>query len=422
MSGAGMLTFVLLLRSLKLEEMGYWIFFQTSFTLLDTFRAGFLQTALIKFYAGAEVNRAKEVLGSIWAIALLITLFWVIITIPALFMIPYIDDESIKIVIKWFAIRFIITLPSSLSAWQLQSDQKFDKLLLLSFITQGSFIVSIVILMLTNSMNIMNLIFADLIVASIVTTMCIVSGWSGIKYLGSQTKACMLEVYNFGKFSIGTSISSNLLRNSDVFMINFFLGSALVPVYNAAQRLMEVIEIPLRSVLVIAIPELSAAFNQKKIKDLLFYLRKYSGMLTLALIPVSLLGIVFADFLILLLGGGKYVGTDAANIFRVFLALSIIYPIDRFTGVSLDIVHQPKRNLIKVVIMLTINVVVNYIGILIFKDLYGIVLSSVIAFLVGALYSYFSLKKFLDFTLMEILQTGVYELKYLYFRFIKRSI
>lgn len=85
MSGAGMLTFVLLLRGMKIEEMGYWIFFQTSFTLLDTFRAGFLQTALIKFYAGAESNRAKEVIGSIWFIAVLITLFWIILTIPSLF-------------------------------------------------------------------------------------------------------------------------------------------------------------------------------------------------------------------------------------------------------------------------------------------------------------------------------------------------
>lgn len=417
-----MLTFVLLLRSMKMEEMGYWIFFQSSFTLLDMCRAGFLQTALIKFYAGTDLSRAKEVLGSIWFIAILITIFWIVLTIPSLFLLPLIKDESIKIVIQWFALKFVLTLPSTLSAWQLQADQKFDKLLQISFITHCSFISLVVGMMLTGTMSITNLLLADMLVSTIITTMCLVRGWTGISYIASRTKECMLEVYNFGKFSIGTSISANLLRNSDVFMINFFLGAAFVPIYNVAQRLMEVIEIPLRSILVIAIPELSAAFNKKRIDEVVFYLRKYSGMLTLGLIPICIVGVSLADVFVALLGGGKYVGTDAANIFRIFLVLSIIYPIDRFTGVSLDIVHQPKRNLIKVIIMLVLNVSLNYLGILIFKDLFGVVLSSVVSFIVGALYSYFSLKKFLPFNLKDILTSGVYELKYLYNRFITRTV
>lgn len=332
---------------------------------------------------------------------------------------PYISDESIKIVIQWFAFKFVLTLPSTLAAWQLQSDQRFDKLLMLSFITHSTFIVFVSALLIFDSMTITHLLWADALVSAIITTMCIINGWSGIKHIVHKTKACMLEVYNFGKFSIGTSISANLLRNSDVFMINFFLGAAMVPVYNVAQRLMEVIEIPLRSVIVIAIPELSAAFNQKKNDEVVFLIKKYSGLLTLGLIPVSIVGILFADIFIAILGGGKYVGTDAANIFRIFLVLSLIYPIDRFTGVSLDVIHQPKRNLVKVIIMLVLNVILNYIGILTFENLYGVVLSSVIAFSIGAIYSYTSLQKFLPFNLKGILQTGVFEMQYLYKRFLK---
>lgn len=417
-----MLTFVLLLRSMKIEEMGYWIFFQTSFTLLDTFRAGFLQTALIKFYAGAEPKRAKEVIGSIWFIAMLITAFWIMLTIPGLFLLPYIDDISIKIVIQWFAVKFILTLPSTLAVWQLQSDQRFEKLLLISFITNVMFISFVIILMLTDNMSISNLLWADALGSTIITAICLFKGWTGITYIAYKTKACMLEVYNFGKFSIGTSISANLLRNSDVFMINFFLGAAMVPVYNVAQRLMEVIEIPLRSVIVIAVPELSTAFNKKKIDEVVFLIKKYSGLLTLGLIPVCVIGLLLADIFIAILGGGKYVGTEAANIFRIFLVLSLIYPIDRFTGVSLDVIHQPKRNLFKVIIMLVLNVSLNYIFIMLLKDLYGVVLSSVIAFSIGAVYSYRSLRKFLPFNLRGIFKTGVLEMQYLYNRFVKRSV
>ena len=415
-SGCAMLIFVLLLRSMKIEHMGYWIFFQTTLSLLDTFRSGFLQMALIKFYSGAARPRAREVLGSIWFLAISITLFWFIVTIPAFLLLPYIDDISIQIVIKWFAIIFFLTLPYSITLWRLQADQKFKQLLTLSMINQLSFLTTIILLMVFDRMSINNLLYANALTCSISSAICLLTGWSGFKYIVKKSRTCMQEIYHFGKFSVGTSISANLLRSSDIFMINFLLGPALIPVYNVAQRLMEVIEIPLRSFLVTGMPALSTAFNQKRNHDVVAIMEKYSGMLTMALIPVAIIGVAFADFAVALLGGGKYLGTDAANIFRILLVLSIIYPIDRFSGVTLDIINQPKRNFYKVILMLILNVIGNYLGILWLGNLYGVVLSSVVSFIVGFLYSYTSLQEFLSFNLKGILNTGVRDLKLLYLK------
>jgi O-antigen/teichoic acid export membrane protein len=415
-SGCAMLIFVLLLRSMKIDHMGYWIFFQTTLSLLDTFRSGFLQMALIKFYSGAEKPRAAEVLGSIWFLAILITLFWFVVTIPAFLLLPYIDDISIQIVIKWFAIIFFLTLPYSITLWRLQADQKFKQLLTLSMINQLSFLTSIILLMIFDRMSIVNLLYANAITCSITSIICLITGWSGFKYVIKRTAKCIKEIYHFGKFSVGTSISTNLLRSSDIFMINFLLGPALIPVYNVAQRLMEIIEIPLRSFLVTGMPDLSAAFNQKRNHDVVAIMEKYAGMLTMALIPVAIMGVAFADFAVALLGGGKYLGTDAANIFRILILLSIIYPIDRFTGVTLDIINQPKRNFYKVILMLVLNVIGNYIGILWLGNLYGVVLGSVLSFAVGFLYSYISLQEFLSFNLKGILNTGLRDLKLLYLK------
>jgi len=415
-AGCAMLIFMLLLRSMKIEHMGYWIFFQTTLSLLDTFRSGFLQMALIKFYSGAEKSRAAEVLGSIWFLAISITLFWFIVTIPAFLLLPYIDDISIQIVIKWFAIIFFLTLPYSITLWRLQADQKFKQLLTLSIINQLSFLTAIILLMVFDQMSINNLLYANALTCTVSSSICLLTGWSGFKYVIKKTRTCMQEVYHFGKFSVGTSISANLLRSSDIFMINFLLGPALIPVYNVAQRLMEVIEIPLRSFLVTGMPALSAAFNQKRNDDVVAIMEKYSGMLTMALIPVAIIGVAFADFAVALLGGGKYLGTDAANIFRILVLLSIIYPIDRFSGVTLDIINQPKRNFYKVILMLILNVIGNYLGILWFGNLYGVVLSSVVAFVVGFFYSYTSLQEFLTFNLKGILNTGARDLKLLYLR------
>ncbi|MEJ5961709.1 lipopolysaccharide biosynthesis protein [Pedobacter immunditicola] len=415
-AGCAMLVFVLLLRSMKIEHMGYWIFFQTTLSLLDTFRSGFLQMALMKYYSGAEKSRAAEVLGSIWFLAISITLFSFILTVPALLLLSFIDDISIQIVIKWFAIIFFLTLPYTISLWRLQADQKFKQLLTLAMINQLSFLAMIILLMISDQISINNVLYAYALTCIITSSICLLTGWSGFKYVMKKTRTCMQEVYHFGKFSVGTSISANLLRSSDIFMINFLLGPALIPVYNVAQRLMEVIEIPLRSFLVAGMPDLSAAFNQKRNHDVVAIMEKYSGMLTIALIPVAILGVAFADYAVALLGGGKYLGTDAANIFRILLVLSLIYPIDRFSGVTLDIINQPKRNFYKVILMLIINVIGNYLGILWLGNLYGVALSSVLSSAVGFLYCYTSLREFLTFNIKGILNTGVRDLKLLYLK------
>jgi O-antigen/teichoic acid export membrane protein len=67
------LTYSILFRFLSEADMGNWVFFQFSFLLLDTFRTGLLQTALIKFYAGADEMRQRCVAGSAWYIGLLVT-------------------------------------------------------------------------------------------------------------------------------------------------------------------------------------------------------------------------------------------------------------------------------------------------------------------------------------------------------------
>ena len=73
MAVLAMLTVAILYRNLPVNEMGAWVFFQTVFVLLDTFRTGFLQVALIKFYSDTEAPRSTEVLGSVWYLALMIT-------------------------------------------------------------------------------------------------------------------------------------------------------------------------------------------------------------------------------------------------------------------------------------------------------------------------------------------------------------
>jgi len=416
MAVLAMLTVAILYRNLTAAEMGDWVFFQTVFVLLDTFRTGFLQTALIKFYAGTEKKRATIVLGSVWYLAIMITGLLLVVNLLAYFFLSFIANNGLVVAVKWFGITFLFTLPSAISAWALQADQKFDKLFIYRMISQGVFIVLIGVLIFFRKTNLQTVLVANLLSNGILSGICIVNGWAKIRSFFNRERECIREIFHFGKYSVGTTISTNLLRSSDTFIIMFVLGAAgpaAVAMYNIPMRLMEIIEIPLRSFLATGMPSMSEAFNKNKKDEVVYIMKKYAGMLTLALIPVSVVAVVLANLAVGLIGGGKYVGTDAVIAYRIFMSFAMFYPIDRFMGVTLDIIHQPRINFLKVLVMLATNVIFDFAGIYTFGNINGVALATLFTFLSGVFFGYYWLKKYLDFTLTGIFKTGYIELKWL---------
>lgn len=414
MSVLSMITVGILLRFLPQNDVGYWFFFQSVFVLLDTFRTGFLQVAMIKFYSGAEKMKADAVLGSVWFLSILITGILIIINLLSLFFLPHIQDIGMVSVIQWFGITFLLTLPSAIASWILQSDQRFDKLLLLRILNQGTFILMVLFFIFFRKINLEMILIINAISAAIVSLYCIAKRWTRISTFGKRTKESIMEIFHFGKYSVGTTISTNLLRSSDTFIIMFVLkaaGPAAVAMYTIPMRLMEIIEIPLRAFLSTGMPAMSEAFNKANKKEVVAIMQKYAGTLTIALFPISILAILLADVAVGLLGGSQYVGTNAVSVYRIFMCFAMFYPIDRFLGVTLDIIHQPRINFYKVLVMLATNITLDFIGIHLFGNINGVAIATLFTFLSGVFFGYFWLKKYLDFTLIGFFEAGFKEIK-----------
>ena len=414
MSVLSMVTVGILLRFMPKDDVGYWFFFQTVFVLLDTFRTGFLQVAMIKFYTGAEKSKADAVLGSVWFLSLLITSILIIINIVSIFFLPNIHNAGIISVIQWFGITFLFTLPSAIASWILQSDQRFDKLLLLRIINQGVFVVMVLFVILFENLNLDLILIINAVSSALVSLYCIAKGWTRIRTFSRRTKESILELFHFGKYSVGTTISTNLLRSSDTFIIMFMLGTAgptAVAMYTIPMRLLEIIEIPLRAFLSTGMPSMSEAFNKGNRNEVVAIMQKYAGTLTLALFPVSIVAILLADVAVTFLGGSQYSGTNAVSVYRIFMCFAMFFPIDRFLGVTLDIIHQPRINFYKVLVMLATNIAFDFIGIHLFGNINGIALATFFTFLSGVFFGYFWLKKYLDFTILGFFTVGFDEIK-----------
>ncbi len=411
MSGLAMLTLAILFRTLSKEDIGYWFFYQTVFVLLDTFRTGFLQIALITFYTGTDTARSQIVLGSIWFWAISITLLLVGINIIVFPFIHFFDNTAFAITIQWFGITFLATLPSSIALWILQADQRFDRLLFMRVINQGSLILGVLMMIYLNEASLQNLLLINFIVNFIVSVVVLFLGWTQITSIINRNKACIKEIYHYGKFSVGTTLSANLLRSSDTFIITFLFGPAVLAIYSIPLRLMELVEIPLRSSISTGMSSLAKAYNRNNLKEVGYILQKYAGALTIAFIPTAIIAISLADIVVGLLGGGKYIHTEAANVYRIMMVLAIFYPIDRFIGVSLDITHQPRINFIKVLLMLLMNIVGDFVGILLFGNIYGLALGTLFPLCMGIFFGYHHLNKSVHFKLKNIFVFGYIQVR-----------
>ncbi|MFD1257357.1 lipopolysaccharide biosynthesis protein [Mucilaginibacter terrae] len=410
MSGLSLVTMIILYHALSLSDAGIWVFFQSVLILAETFRSGFITTAFIKFYAGANPQRMAEVAGSAWLIGLVITGILLLFNIPAYLFIPYIKDESLVLFVKWAGISYLLSLPWFMATCVLQGRQQFDKLLYVRFVNQVTFMGGVVLLLFTSTIDVLGVLYMYLASNLITSCFALAMGFTGICCIAHRTKNGITELINFGKFTVGTTFISNLFRASDTFIINFILNKQAVAIYNLGQTLMQLVEIPLRSFAATGMPELSAAYNQNNRSYVINVMKKYTGTLTVILVPAVILGCIFADLPIYIIGGNKYAGTEAANVFRLFLTFALLYPADRFFALTLDVIHHPKVNFYKVLVMLAANIVFDCLGVYLLGSIYGIAIATLFPVLIGTFIGYKALNRYYPFSLTSIYTTGYKQL------------
>ena len=183
---------------------------------------------------------------------------------------------------------------------------------------------------------------------------------------------------------------------------------------------MTIIELPLGSSVGTGMSAMASALNKNNKEEFLSIFKKYAGILTFAIIPIIIFVLLFADLAVNIIGGAKYTNTEAANIFRVMIFFSILYPIDRFHGVVLDMLHLPQVNFQKILVMLIFTVIGSCIGYFIFHNLYGIVYFTRLSILSGILFGYYSLRKHLKYTFLEIINVGWRETTIILKSFLKK--
>ena len=411
----------ILARSFKVEIFGEWALYLAAVAFCEMIRFGIIRTPLVRFVAAAKSKKEKEeLIGSSWVLGIIVTAILIIIIITSLAIFKKeISDSGFLLFFVWYPLFSIFALPFNYSLSILQAEQKFANIIHLRVLGLSIFFLFVFFNYLYFKLDIEYIVYANIASNGISSIYGIIKGWSGIHNIIKAKTKTIIEQFNFGKFSLLTFLGGNLLKSSDTFLIGIMMSKADVALYTIPLKLIEVLEIPIRSFIAVALPRMSKASTHSKDEvRSIFY--TYAGVLSMLFIPLLIFLFIFTKPLIWIIGGDAYVASDIpATIFRIFLIYGFFLTVDRFAGAALDSINRPKYNSIKVLLMSSANIIGDIIAISYFKSLEAVAIVTIINILLGVYFGTRFLKKEIG---LEITKIPIFGLKIIKSKGLKQLI
>jgi O-antigen/teichoic acid export membrane protein len=411
----GFAGFALLVRSFPPEVFGHWVLYLASAALVDMFRFGITTTAIIRFLSGSKDEEWQKLVGSFILIVILATAGIAVIvwTCHLAFPVP-IAHAGYDLFFLWYPLMMLTNIPFNTATIILQAELQFSKILLINSIYSIGFFIVVLMNFLFFRMGLTQIVLAQLGINAVASVICLANGWDGLKYLRKATRRTNKILLDFGKYTTFTLIGTNLLRSADTLIISLSpMGTAAVALYSIPMKLVELQQIPLRSFAATAFPKMSKESLLGRVREVreLFY--NYAGAMTYLFAFISLITFVFAEYLVMILGGHQYLGIDPATgastvmIVRIFSIYGMLLPIERMTGIGLDSVNRPDRNFQKVLYMTIANVIGDLVAVFIFKSLAGVAIGSVLFTIMGIWIGAYFLDKEIGLVPKKIFSSGI---------------
>lgn len=409
----GLASFMLLTRGLEKELFGDWVLFTTLATFFDQLRFGLTSTALVRFSSGTDEELNKTYLGTSFKIGIILVFVLAVILIAANLIITRWNIElnnGYFLFIKYYPLLALFNLSWNNATSYFQAKQKFKEILIMRIFSSGSFVLFLIANNLYFKVDLIIVVFVYLITNLLPSIWVMMKKWDGLFFVRKSTPESTREMLKFGKFSMGTLVGSSLLKSADTVIIGLspILGSVGVAQYAIPLKLTDLLGIPLRSFGVTAFPKMAQHSINNNLEGLKKVFYEYSGAITFLFVPLAIFGIIFAEPFVLFLGGNEFRDSVPllAFIFRIFAVYSVLLPIDRFTGITLDSINRPHLNFYKVIVMTLANIVGDIIAVFIFKSLEAVAFVTVGFTFIGIVIGYWYLNKEVDLEFKHIFAGG----------------
>lgn len=356
----GMGGFIFLVRVLEEHEYGSWGLFMGTATILNIARDSLIKNTLVKFLSSANDVDKPNIMTSALVINVLITLLCIIInTLIAIPLSKYWEEPQLVNVFYVFNIVYILNgILTQFNAVE-QANLNFKGVFISNFVNQGLLFAYIFICYIFHfKLPLIHLVFIQIIGAVFSNVVAYRFVKENMHYAKEISKEWVKKLFNYGKYSFGTSISSILSGTIDKSMLGGMINTVAAGAYDIVIRIVNLVDIPTNAMATIVFPQ-SAKRIDSEGKDAIKYLYERSvGAILAILLPGVIFLFFFADFVIYILADGKF--PESAAMLKVTLIYIIVLPYGRQFGAILDSIGKTKITFYMVIFISTFNLTMNY--------------------------------------------------------------
>ena len=182
------LSFALLVRMLSLNAFGEWVLFLATYNILDQIRTAMLQSGIIKFSSGVYEATYRQVTGAAWYISLLLSLAFLVLSLIVYAAAYPFFSATWHFFLGWLGIMTLLSLPFNFATWVLQAAHRFDKIVQIRMLQNGSFLVLLGVLFLLKQVTIHNVLYAYALSLLASSIYCMIFRWTALNTMAARSK------------------------------------------------------------------------------------------------------------------------------------------------------------------------------------------------------------------------------------------
>lgn len=395
MLGFGFVTFLLLVRIMPQDEFGIWVLYLTVTSIAQIMRNGLIQNALVKHLHGGKTENYSEIVTASFVLHTLTGLVtFLMVAALAGVLAKLWSTPILKPMLYIYGLTMLLETPLQFFQFLFMANLNFVRRFW-SIISYNA-VLFFIILYLYIFKGEIQLIALPYYVAFSCLPALIISYFMVKPFLRFKwpiEKKWMSELFHYGKYVIGTSLSSILFNRVDIMMLGYFLNTQLVAIYNVPSRISNYAEVPLGSVAAIVFPQAAMRIKEQG-EDAARYLWERSvGVLLAIVIPTAGFIFIFAEWIVIIVAGPEY--REATTLMRLFAVLTVMKPFGRQSGTIMDSLGKPKINFQLLILSLAFNIILNWIFIQQF-GIMGAIFATMISIAVTTFISIMVLKKMIN--------------------------
>lgn len=396
-------SFYILVRMLTKADFGAWSLFMAVTTFLETTRNGLIQNALIRFLSASKEEEHGELVVASFTISGFLTLACIIINVAfAQYLSVLWNTPELTSMFHLYIVVYIVSGVLMQFQFIEQANFRFNGIFYSSFIRYGALFFFVLGMYFYGAEIDMIMLVWVQIAAVIVSTImsyfyvrpflkhAIILKWNRVK-----------DLFNYGKYVFGTSVSSVLFNTIDQMMLGAMVSTAAAGAFNIAVRITNMVEIPTQSVSSIVFPQ-SAKRIQTDGKAAVKHLYEKSvGVILSILFPGLLFAFFFSDLIVDIIAGERY--EETIPLLRITIIYCLFIPYGRQFGTILDSIGKPKITFRVVLFSAILNIILNY-ALISQYGINGAAYGTLLANFVGFLVSQYILRRELDISFINTLK------------------